>query len=196
MMMTTMMTMMTTMITILVAVCISVQEGCIATNCCTASQLMHWNSVATYCNILCVQRIATILQCNLRAGERPFYVRARIPQESFNLEFSSRATGWWRTTATATGWWWTIQDFAKMQNFGNHKKYLGGTCPFIRFCWSRQSWRLIHSGLSTCFVCWQSWEYSGLVRPGVSFKRFSWSTPTEQKNKACPATSYPLVSSW
>ena len=38
-----------------------------------------------------MQRIATILQCNLRAGERPFYVRARIPQESFNLEFSSRA---------------------------------------------------------------------------------------------------------
>ena len=33
-----------------------------------------------------------------------------------------------------------------------------------------------------------------LVRPGVSFKRFSWSTPTEQKNKACPATSYPLLS--
>ena len=38
-----------------------------------------------------------------------------------------------------------------MQSFGNHKKYLGGTCPFIRFCWSWQSWRLIHSGLSTCF---------------------------------------------
>ena len=38
-----------------------------------------------------MQRIATILQCNLRAGERPFYVRARIPQESFNLEFSSPA---------------------------------------------------------------------------------------------------------
>ena len=81
-----------------------------------------------------------------------------------------------------------------MQSFGNHKKYLGGTCPFIRFCWSWQSWRLIHSGLSTCFVCWQSWEYSRLVRPGVSFKRFSWSTPTEQKNKACPATYYPLLS--
>ena len=58
------------------------------------NQLLHCISVDALklsCNILCVQRIATILQCNLRAGERPFYVRARIPQESFNLEFSSRA---------------------------------------------------------------------------------------------------------